>query len=76
MVRPFEHASSSTLVIDSFVPEGAVDPVYVEDTDDRGAGKNGERAGRVLVQKLQKTHRIAVGTFTGRGKTTPIAMRG
>jgi non-homologous end joining protein Ku len=29
----------------------------------------------VLAQALQKTHRIAVGTFTWRGGTTPIAIR-
>jgi DNA end-binding protein Ku len=75
MVRPFEHASSSTLVIDSLVPEGAVDPVYSEDTYYLGAGKNGEHACRVLIEALQKTHRVAVKTFTWHGKTTPIACR-
>ena len=74
-LKALEQASSSTLVIDSFVPEGAVDPVYFEDTYYLGAGKNGERGYRVLVQALQKTHRVAVGTFTWRGKTTPIALR-
>jgi non-homologous end joining protein Ku len=29
----------------------------------------------VLAQALQTTRRIAVGTFTWRGKTTPIAIR-
>jgi len=74
-LKALEQASSSALVIDSFVPEGAVDPVYFEDTYYLGAGKNGERGYQVLVQALQKTHRIAVGTFTWRGKTTPIAIR-
>jgi DNA end-binding protein Ku len=63
------------LVIDSFVPEGAIDPVYFEDTYYLGAGKNGERGYQVLVRALEKTHRVAVGTFTWRGKTTPIAIR-
>jgi DNA end-binding protein Ku len=61
-LKALEQASSTALVIDSFVPEGAIDPVYFEDTHYLGAGKNGE-------------HRIAVGTFTWRGKTTPIAIR-
>jgi DNA end-binding protein Ku len=74
-LKALEQASSSALVIDSFVPEGAVDPVYFEDTYYLGAGKNGERGYRVLVGALQKTHRIAVGTFTWRGKTTPVAIR-
>ena len=43
-LKALEQASSSALVIDSFVPEGAVDPVYFEDTYYLGAGKNGERA--------------------------------
>jgi DNA end-binding protein Ku len=29
----------------------------------------------VLAEALQKTRRVAVGTFTWRGKTTPIAIR-
>jgi Ku70/Ku80 beta-barrel domain len=49
--------------------------VYFEDTYYLGAGKNGERGYRVLVEALEKTHRIAVGTFAWRGKTTPIAIR-
>ena len=62
-------------MIDSFVPETAVDPVYFEDTYYLGAGKNGERGYRVLTEALGKTKRIAVGTFTWRGKTTPVAIR-
>jgi hypothetical protein len=29
----------------------------------------------VLTEALRRTHRVAVGTFTWRGKTTPIAIR-
>jgi DNA end-binding protein Ku len=74
-LKALEHASSSALVIDSFVPEGAIDPVYFEDMYYLGAGKQGERGYRVLVGALQQTHRVAMGTFTWRGKTTPIAIR-
>jgi DNA end-binding protein Ku len=74
-LKALEQASSSALVIDSFVPERAIDPVYFENTYYLGAGKNGERGYRVLVKALEKTHRVAVGTFTWRGKSTPIAIR-
>ena len=73
--KALEQAYTSALVIDSFVPEGTVDPVYFEDTYYLGAGKNGERGYRVLTEALRKTRRVAVGTFTWRGKTTPIAIR-
>ena len=49
-LKALEQASSSALVIDSFVPETAVDPVYFEDTYYLGAGKNGERGYRVLTE--------------------------
>src|SRR5438552_13021054 len=74
-LKAFEQASASALAIDAFVPEGAIDPVYFEDTYYLGAGKHGERGYRVLVEALQQTHRVAVGTFTWHGKTTPIAIR-
>ena len=74
-LKALEQAASSALVIDAFVPEGAIDPVYFEDTYYLGAGKHGERGYRVLVEALRQTHRVAVGTFTWRGKTTPIAIR-
>lgn len=74
-LKALEQASSSALVIDMFVPERVIDPVYFEDTYYLGAGKNGERGYRVLVGALQQTHRVAVGTFTWRGKITPIEIR-
>src|SRR5262245_2961742 len=74
-LKALEEASTSALVVDSFVPEGAIDPVYFEDTYYRGAGKNDGRGYRVLVRALQRAHRVAVGTFTWRGKSTPIAIR-
>ncbi len=74
-LKALKQASSSALVIDSFVPEGAIDPVYFEDTHYLGAGKNGDCRYRVLVHALQQTKRLAVGTFTLRGKMTPIAIR-
>jgi DNA end-binding protein Ku len=74
-LKALEQAGSSALIIDAFVPENAIDPVCFEDTYYLGAGKHGERGYRVLVEALQHTHRIAVGTFTWHGKTTPIAIR-
>jgi len=73
-LKALEQASSSALMIDSFVPERAIDPVYFENMYYLGAGKNGERGYRVLTEALRQTHRVAVGTFTWRGKTTPIAI--
>jgi DNA end-binding protein Ku len=74
-LKVLEPASSSALVIATFVTEQAVDPVYLEGAYYLDAGKNGERGYRVLVQALEQTHRVAVGTFTWRGNTTPIAIR-
>jgi DNA end-binding protein Ku len=74
-LKTLEQASSSAVVIDAFLPQGAIDPVYFEDTYYLGAGKNGERGYRVLARALEQTKRVAVGTFTWRGRTTPIAIR-
>ena len=53
-LKALEQASSSALVIDSFVPETAIDAVYFEDTYYLGAGKNGERGYRVLSQARRR----------------------
>jgi DNA end-binding protein Ku len=74
-LKAIEQPSSPALVVDSFVPAAAIDPVYFEDTYYLGAGRNGERGYRVLVDALRKTRRVAVGTFTWRGRTTPVAIR-
>jgi DNA end-binding protein Ku len=74
-LKALEEASSSAAIIDAFVPEGAIEPVYFEDTYYLGAGKLGAHGYRLLVEAFRQTHRIAVGTFTWRGKTTPIAIR-
>src|SRR4029453_12937281 len=67
-LKALEQTSSSALLIDSFAPGGPIDPVYCVDTYYVGAGKNGERGYRVLVQALEQTKPVAVGTFTWRGK--------
>ena len=50
-----EQASASALIIDSYVPEGAVDSVYFENTYYLGAGKNGERGYRMLTEALEES---------------------
>ena len=54
-LKALEQVSSSALVIDSFVPERAVDPVYFEDTYYLGAGKTGGCGYQLLRQALEKT---------------------
>src|SRR5262245_65325926 len=57
-LKALEQPSSSALVIDSFVPEGTIDPVYFGDTYYLGAGKNGGRGYQVLAKALEKTKRV------------------
>ena len=74
-LKALEQASSSALVINSFVPETAVDPVYFEDTYYLGAGKNRERGYRVLVRTLQQTHRNRGRHVYLARQTIPIGIR-
>ena len=64
-LKALEQASSSALLIDSFVPEGTIAPVYFENTSYLGAGKNGERGYRVLAEVLEKTKGVAVERSRG-----------
>ena len=74
-IKSFEEAAASTASLDAFVPEDAIDPVYFEDTYYLGAGKNGGAWVSAARGGAPSAHRIAVGTFTWRGQTTPIAIR-
>jgi hypothetical protein len=68
-LKALEHASSSALVIDSFVPEGAIDPVYFEDTYYLGARLSRARSGVTEDPPGRRRH------VHLRGKTNPIAIR-
>jgi Ku70/Ku80 beta-barrel domain len=61
-LKTLEQAFSSALVIDSFVPEGAIDPVYFEDTYYLPVLEEGEA--RPLSVRIfdTPTARIALGT--------------
>src|SRR2546422_9909323 len=72
-LKALEQASSSALVIDAFVPEGAIDPVYFEDTYYLGAGKHGEPGYRVLVR--HSSRRTGSRSARSRGAARPRRSR-
>ena len=74
-LKALEAETTSSLNIDSFVPAGAIDPLYVSRTYYLGSGKGGQTGYRLLAEGLRKTGRVGVGTFTWRGQSTPIAIR-
>jgi non-homologous end joining protein Ku len=74
-LKALEQASSWTLVIDSFVPESAIDPVYFEGTYYLGAGKRTKRGYRGTRRSAPKDAPYCSWTFTWRGKRRPIAIR-
>ena len=73
-LKALEQASSSMVVIDSFVPETAIDPVYFEDTYYLGAG----RTGTVGIAYSSRLSRKRAGSpwarSPGAAETTPIAI--
>ena len=75
-LKALEQASSSALVIDAFVPERAIDPVYFEDTYYLGAGKHGERGYRVLVQALEQTNGSPSARSPGAGRRPRLRSAG
>jgi hypothetical protein len=72
-LKALEQTSSSALVLDSFVPEHAIGPVYFENTYYLGAGKNGERGYRFSFRHSRRH----IGSLSARspGAGRPLRLR-
>lgn len=74
-LKKLESAKSSSLDLVEFVPEDAVDVVYLEKMYFIGPDKGGDKAYRLLSQAMQKTKKVAIGRYWTRGREQLVVIR-
>lgn len=73
--RKLEAEKDSSIAIAEFAPLSAVEMTHIEKTYYVGPDKGGDKAYRLLSQSMAKAQRVAVGTWSGRGKEQLVVIR-
>ena len=74
-IKALEDQGSGVVDILEFVPLDQVDPVYFERTYYLGPGKGGDQAYQLLRQAMAERGRVALATYTMRGKSHLVLLR-
>ena len=74
-LKALEVASTYTIDIDQFLPDGTVDRIYFDKAYDLGPDKGGARAYHLLAEALRQTGRIALGRYAARGRQHLVLVR-
>jgi DNA end-binding protein Ku len=74
-LKALEAATTHTIDIEEFVPDGTVDRIYFDKAYYLGPDKGGARAYKLLTEALGETGRIAVGRYAARGKQHLVMLR-
>lgn len=73
-LKALDAVATQTIAIEEFVPAGTVDPIYVEKTYYLGPDRGGERAYRLLRDAMVRTERVAVASYSARGKQHIVSL--
>lgn len=74
-LEAIDAVATQTIAIAEFVPDGEVDPIYVEKSYYLAADKGSERVVALLALALEKTRRVAIATYSARGRQHLVAVR-
>jgi DNA end-binding protein Ku len=74
-VKSLEEESTKAIVIEEFVHEDLVDPVYFEKAYYLGPDKGGNRAYQLLSKALREKELVGIATYATRGKQQIVALR-
>lgn len=74
-VKALEAVSSNSIALAEFVPEEAIDSIYIEKTYYLGPDKGGERAYGLLSRAMSETGLVGVARYSARGKQYVVAVR-
>ncbi len=74
-LKKLEAERSSTLEIVEFVPLETVDFIQVEKSYYLGPDKGGDKAYKLLAEAMRRKERVAVGSWSARGKEQLVMIR-
>lgn len=74
-LKAFETQDGGGIEVWEFVPLDAVDPVYFDRTYYLGPGKGGEPGYQLLREAMAQRRRVALATYTMRGKQHLVLLR-
>lgn len=74
-IKALEAVSDNTVALNEFVPEEAVDPMYIEKSYYLGPDKGGDRAYVLLCQAMRETGLVGVARYSARGKQHVVMVR-
>ena len=74
-IKSLESPSTEAFQIKEFVPIEAVDICQIENTHYLSPGKGGDGAYNLLSQSMKKEKKVAIGTWSNRGKDNLVMLR-
>lgn len=74
-LKALEAATTYTIDIEEFVPDGSVERIYFDKAYYLGPDKGGARAYQLLARALEETSYIAIGRYAARGKQHLVMVR-
>jgi len=74
-LKALEAATTYTIDIEEFVPDGSVDRIYFDKAYYLGPDKGGARAYQLLSRALEDTGYVAIGRYAARGQQHLVMVR-
>jgi DNA end-binding protein Ku len=74
-LKALDEKATNGIEIAEFVPEGSVDPVYLERSYYLGPDKNGAKAFSLLGRAMNETRLLAIAKYAARGKDYLVLLR-
>jgi DNA end-binding protein Ku len=74
-LKALDAVATNTIALEEFVPESAVDPLFLEKAYYLGPDKGGERAYHLLGEAMLQTGLVGIASYSARGKQYMVLVR-
>jgi DNA end-binding protein Ku len=74
-LKALDAVATNTIALEEFVPESAVDPLFLDKAYYLGPDKGGERAYHLLGEAMINTGLVGIASYSARGKQYVVQVR-
>ena len=74
-LKALDAVATNTVALEEFVPEAAVDPLFVDKSYYLGPDKGGERAYHLIAEAMLQTGLVGIASYSARGKQYIVLVR-